>query len=158
MSAERSSGVSPMSTDRELAVTPTEELRQRAVRSLERCGVTLEQVDDSPALMARTPITGEPLFPYPQADRRAVELAVAAARDAFLVWRNVPAPKRGALVKRLGQLLSDHKDAVGELIMIEVGKIRSEALGEVQEMIDICEFAVGLSRQLDGRTIASERL
>jgi aldehyde dehydrogenase (NAD+) len=156
VSAERSSGVSPTSAGAELAVTSTKELRERAVRNLERCGVTLEQVD-GPTLMARTPITGEPLIPYPQADRRAVESAVAAAREAFLVWRNVPAPRRGALVKRLGQLLSDHKDAVGELIMIEVGKIRSEALGEVQEMIDICEFAVGLSRQLDGRTIASER-
>jgi aldehyde dehydrogenase (NAD+) len=69
----------------------------------------------------------------------------------------VPAPARGALVKRLGQLLTEHQAAVAELITIEAGKIPSEALGEIQEMIDICDFAVGLSRQLDGRTMPSER-
>jgi aldehyde dehydrogenase (NAD+) len=83
--------------------------------------------------------------------------AVAAARTAFETWRTVPAPVRGALVKRFGALLTEHKADVAELITIEVGKIGSEALGEVQEMIDICDFAVGLSRQLDGRTMPSER-
>ena len=72
-------------------------------------------------------------------------------------WRDVPAPVRGAFVKRLGELLSEHKADVAELVTIEAGKIRSEALGEVQETIDICDFAVGLSRQLDGRTMPSER-
>jgi aldehyde dehydrogenase (NAD+) len=139
-----------------LVVTSTEQLRDRALSSLEHCGVTLDPTNDGP-LMARSPITGEPLFAYPQADGLAVEQAVAAAREAFRTWRTVPGPRRGALVRRFGQLLSDHQDAIAELIMIEVGKIPSEAQGEVQEMIDICEFAVGLSRQLDGRTIASER-
>ena len=83
--------------------------------------------------------------------------AVAAAREAFDAWRAVPAPVRGALVKRSGELLTEHKGDVADLITIEVGKIRSEALGEAQEMIDICDFAVGLSRQLDGRTMPSER-
>ena len=72
-------------------------------------------------------------------------------------WRDVPAPVRGAFVKRLGELLSEHKADVAELVTIEAGKIRSESLGEVQEAIDICDFAVGLSRQLDGRTMPSER-
>ena len=79
------------------------------------------------------------------------------ATEAFATWRTTPAPVRGALVQRLGELLRDHKADLGELVSIEAGKIRSEGLGEVQEMIDICDFAVGLSRQLHGLTIASER-
>jgi len=82
---------------------------------------------------------------------------VAIATDAFATWRTTPAPVRGALVQRLGELLREHKGDLGELVSIEAGKIRSEGLGEVQEMIDICDFAVGLSRQLHGLTIASER-
>jgi aldehyde dehydrogenase (NAD+) len=93
----------------------------------------------------------------PQAEAADVEAAIAAAHDAFLQWRTVPAPVRGALVKRFGQLLTEHKGDVADLVGVEVGKIRSEALGEVQEMIDICDFAVGLSRQLEGRTMPSER-
>jgi aldehyde dehydrogenase (NAD+) len=73
------------------------------------------------------------------------------------VWRTTPAPVRGVLVARLGELLVQHKTDLAALVTIEAGKITSEALGEVQEMIDICQFAVGLSRQLYGRTIASER-
>ncbi|TMK70089.1 MAG: aldehyde dehydrogenase family protein, partial [Actinobacteria bacterium] len=79
------------------------------------------------------------------------------AKDAFREWRVVPAPVRGALVKRLGELLREHKADVAELVTIDAGKITSESLGEVQEAIDICDFAVGLSRQLDGRTMPSER-
>ena len=82
---------------------------------------------------------------------------MARATDAFGVWQTTPAPVRGNLVRRFGELLREHKDEVGELVSIEAGKIRSEGLGEVQEMIDICDFAVGLSRQLYGLTIASER-
>jgi aldehyde dehydrogenase (NAD+) len=93
----------------------------------------------------------------PQADAADVEAAVAAAHAAFLEWRTVPAPVRGALVKRFGQLLTEHKQDVADLVGVEVGKIGSEALGEVQEMIDICDLAVGLSRQLEGRTMPSER-
>ena len=82
---------------------------------------------------------------------------MARAVEAFAVWRATPAPVRGNLVRRFGELLREHKDDLGELVSIEAGKIRSEGLGEVQEMIDICDFAVGLSRQLYGLTIASER-
>ena len=77
--------------------------------------------------------------------------------QAFLAWRNVPAPVRGELVRLLGEQLRRHKEALGRLVTLETGKILSEGLGEVQEMIDICDFAVGLSRQLYGLTIASER-
>jgi aldehyde dehydrogenase (NAD+) len=106
---------------------------------------------------ARSPITGEELFDVPAAGREEVEEAIAAAKDAFRQWRTVPGPVRGALVKRLGTLMSEHKADVAELVTIEAGKITSEALGEVQEVIDICDFAVGLSRQLEGRTMPSER-
>ena len=139
-----------------LSVTSTDELRTRARAALEACGVELPAAS-SPSLAARSPITGEELFAIPAAGPAEVAAAIAAAKDAFATWRTVPAPVRGALVKRLGVLLAEHKEAIGELITIEAGKIPSEALGEVQEMIDICDFAVGLSRQLDGRTMPSER-
>ncbi|MDQ3717084.1 MAG: aldehyde dehydrogenase family protein [Actinomycetota bacterium] len=139
-----------------LSVTSTEQLRTRAWRALDRCGVALPAASAA-TIQARTPITGEDLFGYPQASAIDVSTAIAAARTAFEVWRMVPAPVRGAMVKRLGALLAEHKADIAELISIEVGKISSEALGEVQEMVDICDFAVGLSRQLDGRTMPSER-
>src|SRR6185437_4264445 len=85
------------------------------------------------------------------------ERVIDEAAQAFSVWRAKPAPVRGALVARLGELLTAHKNELATLVTCEVGKITSEAAGEVQEMIDICQFAVGLSRQLYGRTIASER-
>ena len=83
--------------------------------------------------------------------------AIDAAHDAFLKWRTIPAPKRGELVRLFGEELRTHKQALGKLVSLEVGKITSEGLGEVQEMIDICDFATGLSRQLYGLTIATER-
>lgn len=82
---------------------------------------------------------------------------VQQSQTRFARWRDVPAPQRGQLVRTLGELVREYKPALAELISIEVGKIRSEGLGEVQEVIDICEFAVGLSRQLHGLVIASER-
>ncbi|CAN5807541.1 aldehyde dehydrogenase family protein [soil metagenome] len=106
-------------------------------------------------LTARTPITGGSLGT--SGSTGDVDTAVERAMGAFAVWRTTPAPARGNLVRRLGELLREHKAALGELVSIEAGKIRSEGLGEVQEMIDICDFAVGLSRQLHGLTVASER-
>ena len=82
---------------------------------------------------------------------------IATSQNAFTKWRNLPAPRRGELVRLLGEELRDAKDALGALVTLEAGKITSEGLGEVQEMIDICDFAVGQSRQLYGLTIASER-
>jgi aldehyde dehydrogenase (NAD+) len=153
-----------------LSVSSTGELRERARRSLERCGVEFSRGDgtriardgrriarDGQRIAARTPITGGELFEVPGAGRDENSDAVAAARGAFETWRITPAPVRGAVVKRFGTLVSEHKSDIAELITIEAGKIPSEALGEVQEVIDICDFAVGLSRQLDGRTMPSER-
>jgi aldehyde dehydrogenase (NAD+) len=148
--------MSSTTPQRDLSVSSTEELRQRARRSLDRCGVSLSP-GAGPRIAARSPITGEDLFEVPATDAAAVHAAIAAASSAFATWRTVPAPVRGALVKRFGGLVQEHKADIAELITIEVGKISSEALGEVQEVIDICDFAVGLSRQLDGRTMPSER-
>ncbi|KLD80005.1 aldehyde dehydrogenase family protein [Xanthomonas hyacinthi] len=104
-----------------------------------------------------SPIDGAPLARVALQDSDAVAAKVGAAHQAFLLWREVPAPRRGELVRLYGQVLREHKRDLGALITIEAGKIVQEGLGEVQEMIDICDFAVGLSRQLHGLTIASER-
>ncbi|MEV0220986.1 aldehyde dehydrogenase family protein [Streptomyces sp. NPDC050704] len=136
------------------ALPTTNDLRTRARGCLERVGAT---VPDGTDFHARTPLTGEDLFGLAAASAADTEEAVAVTREAFLTWRTTPAPRRGELLRRLGELLRDHQSDLADLITIEAGKIRSEALGEVQEMIDICDFAVGLSRQLYGRTIASER-
>jgi acyl-CoA reductase-like NAD-dependent aldehyde dehydrogenase len=141
----------------ELSVSSTDELRSRAREALENCGVDLSSPGTGPSLSARSPITGEALFDVPAAGEAEVQAAIAEAKRAFGEWRGVPAPVRGAFVKRLGELLGEHKEDVAELVTIEAGKITSESLGEVQEAIDICDFAVGLSRQLDGRTMPSER-
>jgi aldehyde dehydrogenase (NAD+) len=108
-------------------------------------------------LTVRTPIDGSPLAELRASSEADVSLAIAQAQRAFLELRMVPAPKRGELVRALATELRAHKSLLAELVSIEAGKIRQEALGEVQEMIDICDFAVGLSRQLYGLTIASER-
>ena len=103
------------------------------------------------------PSTGAPLAQVQLAGDAEYERAVAAAQTAFTTWRTVPAPKRGELVRDLGQALRDAKEPLGDLVTLEMGTIRAEGHGEVQEMIDICDFATGLSRQLYGLTIASER-
>ena len=108
-------------------------------------------------LAVRTPVTGEAIASLRQVTPADAGKAIEAAHAAFLQWRLVPAPRRGELVRLLGEELRAHKADLGRLVSIEVGKIPSEGLGEVQEMIDICDFAVGLSRQLYGLTIATER-
>ncbi|MGD9543801.1 MAG: aldehyde dehydrogenase family protein [Methylocystis sp.] len=109
------------------------------------------------SLAIRTPITGEIVARVESVDATAAHDAVARAEEAFRIWRNVPAPRRGEFVRLLGEELRSAKDALARLVTIEAGKIVTEGLGEVQEMIDICDFAVGLSRQLHGLTIATER-
>lgn len=106
---------------------------------------------------AHTPIDRSPLASFSLASHTDVDQVVESAEVAFREWRSVPAPKRGEFVRRIGEKLREHKDDLGALVTWEAGKITQEAVGEVQEMIDVCEFAVGLSRQLYGLTIASER-
>ncbi|MPT22702.1 MAG: aldehyde dehydrogenase family protein, partial [Starkeya sp.] len=104
-----------------------------------------------------SPITGETVAHVAEASPAEAGAAVERSVAAFEAWRTVPAPRRGELVRLLGEELRAHKTELGRLVTLEAGKILSEGLGEVQEMIDICDFAVGLSRQLYGLTIASER-
>lgn len=107
--------------------------------------------------VVRTPIDGSQIGTVALDTPAQVQAKVAQAQVAFEQWRQVPAPRRGELVRLLGDILRRNKEALGELVSWEAGKITQEGLGEVQEMIDICDFAVGLSRQLYGLTIASER-
>jgi aldehyde dehydrogenase (NAD+) len=105
----------------------------------------------------RSPIDGAEIGRVAYDTPAQIDAKIAAAEAAFLAWREIPAPRRGELVRLLGEELRANKDALGRLVSLEAGKILQEGLGEVQEMIDICDFAVGLSRQLYGLTIASER-
>src|SRR5204862_4659293 len=103
------------------------------------------------------PVDGHALATVRSASAADVRRVIDAADEAFKNWRLVPAPRRGELVRRIGQKLRERKNDLAMLVSWEVGKITQESLGEVQEMIDVCDFAVGLSRQLYGLTIASER-
>ncbi|MEO1910987.1 MAG: aldehyde dehydrogenase family protein [Paracoccus sp. (in: a-proteobacteria)] len=112
---------------------------------------------DAGDLPCRSPLDGQQIATLASDDATTIAAAIDRAEAAFRAWRLVPAPRRGELVRLLGEELRSHKDALGRLVSIEAGKVTSEGLGEVQEMIDICDFAVGLSRQLYGLTIATER-
>ncbi|HEY2659634.1 MAG TPA: aldehyde dehydrogenase family protein [Caulobacteraceae bacterium] len=108
-------------------------------------------------LVARSPITGEETAHLTEISAADAKAAIDRAHQAYLNWRKVPAPRRGELVRLLGEELRAAKADLGRLVTLEAGKVTSEGLGEVQEMIDICDYAVGLSRQLFGLTIATER-
>ncbi|MCE7858920.1 MAG: aldehyde dehydrogenase family protein [Chloroflexi bacterium CFX2] len=108
-------------------------------------------------LASYNPTTGEVIAKVIQATPESYEKVASAAHQAFLMWRHVPAPKRGDLVRDLGNALREMKEPLGDLVTVEMGKIRAEGHGEVQEMIDICDFAVGQSRMLYGLSMHSER-
>jgi len=140
------------------ALPTADDLRDRVRVALQAIGAEARlEAPNEPGVPAGSPISGDVLFSVPEHTAAETDEAIAAAAAAFLDWRTAPAPVRGALVARLGELLTEHKSDLATLVTVEAGKITSEALGEVQEMIDICQFAVGLSRQLYGKTIASER-
>jgi aldehyde dehydrogenase (NAD+) len=147
-----------MTTVQQSPLPTAEDLRARVRDALDAIGSRTDLGEPgSHGLQASTPITGEVLFTVTETTPAQAEAAIAEAAQAFTTWRTTPAPVRGALVARLSELLVEHKADLATLVTVEAGKITSEALGEVQEMIDICQFAVGLSRQLYGKTIASER-
>ena len=133
----------------------TESHKDQVTAALKKCGVTDDQLNGS--LHSRTPLTGDTLLTVQEASADDVNNAIQAAHDAFLEWREIPAPARGNVVKRWGELLTEHKRDLAILVQAEAGKSLSEAEGEVQEMIDICDFAVGQSRMLYGKTMPSER-
>ena len=126
------------------------------VQILQRLGVP-NAVYTHGQLAVTSPITGEPIATVATTSAADASAAIARADAAFQAWRNVPAPRRGELVRLLGEELRAAKADLGLLVTLEAGKVPSEGAGEVQEMIDICDFAVGLSRQLYGLTIATER-
>src|SRR3546814_664312 len=109
------------------------------------------------SLAVQSPIDGAVVARLREHTADETAQAIGRAQAAFLAWRNVPAPRRGELIRLLGDELRANKQALGRVVSIEAGKILAEGEGEVQEMIDICDFALGLSRQLYGLTIASER-
>ena len=130
---------------------------ERARALLASLGSSSEDPGRGEPIISTNPATGETLLETRSLTRPQWDALVSAAQTRFREWRMRPAPVRGELVRQLGERLREHKDTLGEIVSLEVGKIRSEGLGEVQEMIDICDFATGLSRQLYGLTIASER-
>ncbi len=113
--------------------------------------------EEAPLIESVNPATGEVIAAVRATTREEYDRTIEAAREAFLEWRQVPAPVRGEAIRRVGNALRDYKDALGSLVTLENGKIKAEGDGEVQEMIDICDFAVGQSRMLYGKTMHSER-
>ena len=132
------------------------EIADTAAHLLKKLGVDNKNVSGG-SLKVRSPIDGSLIGAVTVDSAKTLDVKISKAHDAFLEWRSVPAPKRGELIRLLGEELRASKDDLGKLVTIECGKILSEGLGEVQEMIDICDYATGLSRQLYGLTIASER-
>ena len=116
-----------------------------------------QSFESAERITSSTPVDGSIIGSVSVTTADQYNQAVEAAHAAYLEWRNVPAPKRGEVVRQYGNLLRQHKEALGALVSYEMGKSLSEGLGEVQEMIDICDYAVGLSRQLAGLTMKSER-
>jgi aldehyde dehydrogenase (NAD+) len=131
-------------------------VRDEALAILSRLGAP-ESTLAREGAPASSPITGELIAHVRTASPQEASAVIGQAAEAFDAWRTVPAPRRGAFVRILAEELRAAKDDLGRLVTLETGKIVSEGLGEVQEMIDICDFAVGLSRQLYGRTIVTER-
>lgn len=135
--------------------------------SLKRLGVKSENLgvstgtkwlsSDGETIGSVSPVDGKEIAKVTLASKDSYEQVITEAQKAFLTWRNVPAPQRGEVVREIGNALRDAKEDLGKLVSFEMGKSYQEGLGEVQEMIDICDFAVGLSRQLYGLTMHSER-
>src|SRR5579863_2859828 len=143
-----------MKADRER--TQMDSVRQEAAGLLERLGVPGAAFTKGD-LEVRSPITGEVIGCLPVTEAAAASQQIEESSRAFRSWRKVPPPRRGELVRLFAEELRAQKETLGRLVTLETGKILSEGAGEVQEMIDICTYAAGLSRKLYGLTIASER-
>ena len=115
----------------------------------------LESFSSRKYIQSHSPVDGEFIGSVSQTTKEQYEAVIQRSQEAFLVWREVPAPKRGEIVRQYGEELRKYKDPLGRLVSYEMGKSLQEGFGEVQEMIDICDFAVGLSRQLYGLTMHS---
>jgi aldehyde dehydrogenase (NAD+) len=132
-------------------------LKRLGIEDVNRGGFAGEWIGSGPDLEVITPIDGSRIATVKQVTEEEYDGIVARAHEAFLRWRTVPAPRRGELVRQLGLRLREVKSELGQLVTLEMGKIAAEGEGEVQEMVDICDFSVGLSRQLYGLTMQSER-
>jgi aldehyde dehydrogenase (NAD+) len=137
-------------------ITETTKTAEQVAQLLKSLGVEASAYTGG-TLSVHSPINGDRIANTPETSAADTKAAIDKAHEAFLAWRTIPAPKRGELVRLFGEELRAHKADLGKLVSLEVGKVTSEGLGEVQEMIDICDFAVGLSRQIYGLTIATER-
>ena len=113
--------------------------------------------ESAPLIESISPTDNEVIASVRQTTQAEYEQVLETAQESFKAWRQVPGPVRGEAVRRIGNELRKHKDALGSLVTLEMGKIKAEGDGEVQEMIDICDFAVGQSRMMYGRTMHSER-
>ena len=131
-------------------------LKSQTIDLLSKIGIPSKNYNNSD-LISYSPITGDALGGVPLNSPEDMVAAIEKAQETYFIWRTVPAPKRGELIRLFGEELRQNKEHLGQLVTLESGKILQEGLGEVQEMIDICDFAVGLSRQLYGLTMASER-
>jgi aldehyde dehydrogenase (NAD+) len=140
-------------------VQPKEFLRKLGLKSKNAGTWTGQEslTGSARSIQSHSPVDGELIGAVTTTTREQYERVIATAQDAFKVWRDMPAPKRGEIVRQYGDVLRQYKDPLGSLVSYEMGKSLQEGLGEVQEMIDICDFAVGLSRQLYGLTMHSER-
>lgn len=142
----------------------TEDIKSEVLRILETLsidlknyGYTASEKNDETRIDLRTPITGQSYGSIKVTSQNEIEEMISSSNEYFKEFRTIPAPKRGEFVRLYGNLLREYKNEIGFLVSVEAGKILSEGLGEVQEMIDICDLAVGQSRQLFGKVIASER-
>src|SRR5699024_3653138 len=138
-----------------MATQTHDQLLSTIEEALKACGYTGDLTGGGSRTL--TPLTGENLFAIPASTKEHVTGMFPSTDLAFKSWREVPAPRRGNVIKRWGELLTEHKRDLGILVQVEAGKSMSEAEGEVQEMIDICDFALGQSRMLYGKTMPSER-
>ncbi|NBN99525.1 MAG: aldehyde dehydrogenase family protein, partial [Flavobacteriia bacterium] len=121
------------------------------------CGTIISTELSSSEIVSSSPVDGKIIASVKPLTEKGYHEIIEKSANAFMEWRMVPAPKRGEVVRQLAEQLRVHKEALGTLVSYEMGKSLQEGLGEVQEMIDICDFAVGLSRQLYGLTMHSER-
>lgn len=137
---------------------PEGDMKMRLTQALLRMRLEPFAPTHEGSLLPRSPVDGEPTLPVPADNLASLDQKVGRAAEVFLSLRQVPAPRRGEVIRRFGMLLRTHKEDLATLVTWESGKIFQESLGEVQEMIDICDFAVGLSRQLCGQTMTTERV
>ena len=140
-----------------MAITPSSVLRELGIEPVNSGAWAGRWIGGGPLLESRNPATGEVIASVREANGEDYEYVVSAASAAFTKWREVPAPVRGELIRKVGDAFRARKDALGALISMEMGKIHAEGKGEVQEAIDVADFAAGLSRQLYGNAMHSER-